>query len=226
MENPTKFRILFLTAIALSLCKSTLAQDNDFGVRKASFGILAGCSSNKLVLPEKYDGDIQQADWSATDGSPTVGVYYDFPINVLNFSVYSNLLVRKTSYATSTSSQNVDTDVLINLTSLDLLVSVRQTFLAGMYQPFVYAGGLFSYNIEDSGKIYETTVESDQVVINLLSHRDLVFDYSIGLGFGAGVQRKLGEKYGISLQARYTTAGHTTQYLKSNQLLFLVGFSF
>jgi hypothetical protein len=192
----------------------------------AEFGIMAGYSINKLGLPSNYSGGIGQLGWSASSNTFVVGVSYNQPFFRQYYSIYTNILFTKTSYATTEANQDSETDILINLVTLEVPVTFRYTVPSLTYKPYFLAGGLFCYNLTNSSRIYETTIDIGEIMINKLKADPLMSDVSIGYVMGAGLRRSIAFNRTISLEARYSTTGFTAEYLNTNQIMILAGFTF
>jgi hypothetical protein len=190
------------------------------------FGLIVGYGQTGLSVPEKYAGDISQPGWTDSNKGFVVGLTADIPINASNFSINTSVLVSKNGYSYNEKNQQVETDILINFTSIDVPVLVRYTVPSMKLRPFVNGGGVFSYHMNNTSNIYQATVNQDVITINEISSHKLVSDEQFGFSIGGGVQKNINYKNTISVELRYSKLYANSDSLNKSQLAVFTVFTF
>jgi hypothetical protein len=191
------------------------------------YGIFAGYRQMKLVQPSSFGYTIIQDLSIPSSGSPLIGIFADFPIQLTEFSVHPELSFSSNNFSANSHTAQSDVDLLVSLHTLQLPLLARYTFPTPTWRLFVNAGPYFSYNIENSSQLYQSNISDNTITIFKATHDKLVADFLIGYSAGIGIQRNLGLRKTMFAEMRYTRAGSTDNTsLIQSAVDLIVGFTF
>lgn len=189
-------------------------------------GVVAGFELTGITTPSRYTGELEgNFDFGNHKGA-VVGVSFDAPIDGGYFSAHGDVLLSKSGYSIHHRNKDVDTDVVINFTSLDLPLQVRYTIPTRKVQPFVNMGGVVSLRMKNTSAVYRATVGPDAIYIDEVSRNTLISNSSLGFATGAGIQFKVNLRNTVSLELRFVKTYNESDFLSVKKLGFLTSFTF
>jgi opacity protein-like surface antigen len=189
------------------------------------FGIVAGYGITSLLTPSNYNGPFEGSEKVDNYKGGLFGFSFDQPIYASHYSVHAELLVSRSSYSYGRLKNDRHTDMVVNLTSLDIPLQARYTFTSSKTRPFINAGGILSYRLQNSSALYNSTVTATETIVNDVID-DLVSDWGGGFAGGAGMQFNVSFRSTFSIELRYSKVYSGTQYLNTQLVGLLAGFTF
>ena len=192
----------------------------------SKIGIAAGIKSTTLDASDLSNPRIEKINFSPSN-SMYLGVYADFPIEMSHLSFNTGLFFTKTGFSENSIDSQSDTDVVINLTSINTPILLRYTIPTTRIRPFFELGGQLIYHFENSSEVYNSTIDDDIIIINTPNLVEpLVADYIIGYMIGGGLQYNIDYRKTLSFELRQSTSYDEDGSSNMKGLDFLIGFTF
>jgi len=186
----------------------------------ANYSFYFGLSKTQLNATNAIENSVNQRIEIFNDKNFNFGFAVDLPINVSFFSLHSELNYSQNNFYGYTPTN----DIFINFQTLNIPLSIRYVYTNHKLQPFINAGGLFSYNFKYTQKVIETIYKDKNIFLNTLILPNALPKTQIGITSSIGIfyQTKTYKRYFIEL--RYNQF-YNTQFNKKDINLNL-GFNF
>lgn len=178
------------------------------------YGILLGLGMNKLEFPYANSNNntnfISNINFKYV-GNFIPGLFIDYPIEMSDFSLHTDLYFTKSGYSYNSNSKYQTGDLfldrntvfLANTTSINLPVLVRYTFPSMHVRPFVNAGLIYTYNIINSINVYTSTIYPTYIESSSIDKTSLISKSQFGFSGGAGIEYKLNNRHAVFIELRY-----------------------
>ncbi len=191
------------------------------------WGLTAGFSFTSLVIPENmYNEQFIHISFDPQRVF-TFGAFCDVPLFMSNYSFHTGVSLTKNSFSANYESASQSISVDLATTSANIPLLVRYTLPHKKWQPFVNAGGLFTYHLKNEGEIYEEGINIIGDWETFDHSTDALFAKSVlGYGLGCGIQHRLNSLKTISLEYRYTQLPGGENKLQKNMHDLRFSFSF
>lgn len=185
----------------------------------AKFGFAMGFNQTRLQAHSAISDEVLSSIEFSRDPSLSLGIFADLPIEATDFSLYTGLFTSKNAYSVNKQDTLTDTDVIVNITSLEVPVMLKYMVPLIKYRPFISLGSFYTYHIRNSSKVYQSALEGNKVMINGESQQILLSDNMLGFAASIGLQYNLDYKRTVSFEIRYTQSyGHSKNLNQSNSL--------
>lgn len=190
------------------------------------FGIITGYRSTSLTIPVSMRVE-QLNDISFTPNSTaSYGVFADLPIGMSYFSFNTGIMFSKSRFSANSRNSQSDTDVLVNLSSLNIPILIRYTLPTLVWRPFFNTGGIYSYQLKNESKIYESYIDQNVITINEVDQESLISANMLGYSIGVGLQRNISYRKIASVEIRFNQFPGSENTLQKRQFDILISFSF
>lgn len=133
----------------------------------------------------------------------SMGLFLESPLPTGNLSVQAELNFLRNSISYNGSFENINMDLLVNLTSLNLPLIVRYTHPSGKIRPFFNTGVFGSYYFKNETHHFETTIGYSQIQINKLDDEMFLNNAQLGYLIGAGLEYRMSYKRSMIFELRY-----------------------
>ena len=202
------------------------------------YGVLAGYESAQLILLNRalypdglidinlYDEEYFKNNY---DGGCSVGLFIDNPILASDYSIHAELLFSKHTYSYKNTFDNKGVGFKASLSSLKVPVLVRYAYPSNKIRPFINAGLVGTYHINNQSLLYKTEItENNQVEKMPDNKRPLMSDILFGYSVGGGLEFKLNYKNALFLEVRYDNQYNTedNMFLRTSAFNLFTGISF
>jgi len=184
------------------------------------YGILFGIGTNKL---ENYSSDIFDYKYQT---AYIPGIFIDYPLDMSNFSLHTDLFYEKNDYNYSYNQPSYDINMMVNTTSINMPVLIRYTYPSMKLRPFVNAGFIFTYNIINNSKLITSTPSNHSDIVGTnIDENPRISKSQIGLAIGCGVEYKLNYKHSLFIEFRSNNifSLHTTEVLNKTEFQLITG---
>jgi len=120
-----------------------------------------------------------------------VGLYIDTPIEMSNLTLNVGLNYQKSSFSTNSQKNNTETDIVVNISSLDIPLLLRYTITKFRWMPFFNLGGNFGRTIRYSDEFYLSERNENIITIQKVEDLKLLNKNMVGFSLGTGFQYRL-----------------------------------
>jgi hypothetical protein len=190
-------------------------------------GIVLGYNSTSLIVPSHISFDYLKNVSFTPDKSFSAGVFCDIPLYIGNLYFHPEVSFLKTSFVYNQRIQDTETDIIVNSATLQVPLMIRYALPLVKLRPFINAGGIYTYDIQNKSALYISELINDVIEITPLNNTDFVSKKYFGFSGGAGCEIDLDYRRSILLEVRYNFVFPSSQNsLRKQQFNFLVGFAF
>jgi len=171
------------------------------------YGLLLGYGLNKLETSTFKLNSTANINFK-NEGGFLPGIFIDYPIEMSNFSLHSDLYFTKNGYSyisnyTDKDLKQKNTAFVANTTSINIPVLVRYTFPTMDVRPFLNAGLIYTYNIKNSTSIYTSTIYPTYIESTEIDETSHISKNELGISFGAGIEYVLNNKHSVFFELRH-----------------------
>lgn len=174
------------------------------------YGFLTGYEFLRLIPSGERDDYLEHFDYKY-DGAFLIGLFFDNPILVSDFSLHAELLLSKHGYSYNKLVDNRDLDFVANFTSLNIPLLLRYAYPSNKIRPFINTGIKGTYFVKNKTLLYETTIGETTIEINDAEINAMKSDFQLGYVIGGGMEFKLNYKNSVFFELRlcnqYNQAG-------------------
>lgn len=167
------------------------------------FGVVSGFSFSNLALSlstvNTYKNQI--AEMNTSDFM--MGVFISQPLFYSNFSALMGVNYLQMSSSFYGITENNGSDLLLNLSSLQLPLMLRYHMPVNKFRPYVSAGCMFAFDIRNESVFYATNFSQDAIFIYEPDFFSIEKTRSFGLIGGLGAEYRLSRKTAVSIEMRY-----------------------
>jgi hypothetical protein len=181
--------------------------------------------SNLQISPDFPDASLDDISFDPS-ASFLVGIYADLPIRRSYFSVNTGLYFSQNGFSANSRKDQVDVDVVVNVSTLQVPLLLRYTLPAPKWRPFLNIGGTFAYHVENASAIYESSITDEVILIDQPIRNDLVPDQLLMYSAGIGLQYSLDYRKTLSAEVRYSQSPAGRDTFGQTRLDLFIGFSF
>jgi hypothetical protein len=167
-----------------------------------SYGILIGYEFLKLVPSNNHNEYLTNFNFKY-DGGFTFGVFIDNPILASDFSLHAELNFSKHGYSYNHTLESEDMDLIINTSSLRVPLLIRYTLPRNNFRPYIDAGAVFSYYINNENKLYQASISDSMIEISSQIEGSIISTSEFGYLFGCGLEFDLDYKKSIFYEIRF-----------------------
>ncbi|UZR99159.1 outer membrane beta-barrel protein [Chondrinema litorale] len=194
-------------------------------------GVYGGVSNAQLNKSSGFSNAFLKDATYSNSTALTLGLFYDLPISLSNFSLNVGTNISKFGFRAFKSTRNssqypVDIESIINITTVDVPILLRYSFSSKKFSPYLNIGYDFAYNMQYEGVIYQSIFDDDIITINRASDEKLLSKTMMGYLIGAGFNYKVNAKNTIFGEVRMSNLFGQNDTLNKSQLSILLGFSF
>lgn len=190
------------------------------------FGIISGYSRTSLKVPSAMFNEKLNGIYFTPSSSVSFGVFADLPIEMSDFSFNVGVDFSKSGFSVNSRNPQADVDVVVNITSLNMPVLLRYTIPTLVWRPFINAGSIYSYHLNNESKIYESSIDQNVITIHEVLQESLISKSMLGYSFGLGLQRNLNYRKIASAELRHNQLYGSKNTLNKRMLEILINFSF
>ena len=162
------------------------------------------------------------------DAGYSFGLFIDHPILVSDFSLHLEAYYSQHRFQLYQHSNGNDYDFAGNLSSIKVPLMIRYTYPTNKIRPFLNAGGIFSFAIENRYSIYEATIGEGVIEIDRINESPQFDTSQMGYTLGAGIEYKLNYRQSLFFELRtnklYGFSG--PKALNSSEIYFTTGINF
>lgn len=170
---------------------------------KIRVGVLAGVNLSTLTASHSMEVQVAQEAVFPYQANPMFGAFVDLPLPARNLSLHLEAYYTSGNYWFEKITENYDTDVVVNLTSLSLPVLVRYTLPKKTIRPFFDVGVSLSRYLKNENGIQQTALQNGDTLSTYIINEEPIFDNTqISAVFGGGVILEL-PKVNLFAQARF-----------------------
>jgi hypothetical protein len=171
------------------------------------YGLLLGYGLNKLETSTFKLNSTANINFK-NEGDFLPGIFIDYPIEMSNFSLHSDLYFTKNGYSyisnyTDKDLKQKNTAFVANTTSINIPVLVRYTFPTMDVRPFLNAGLIYTYNIKNSTSIYTSTIYPTYIETTEIDKTSHISKNELGISFGVGIEYVLNNKHSVFFELRH-----------------------
>lgn len=155
-----------------------------------------------------------------------LGLYIETPIEMSNFTLKGGLNYQKSSLSGNKQKDRNETDIVVNLSTLDVPIMLKYTIPKFKWMPFFNLGGNFMHNIQNSNEIYLSERDENTITIEKMEDLKVINRSMVGFSLGSGVQYQLNYRSYISSEIRYSRFFSSERTVGINQIQLIASFSF
>ena len=163
------------------------------------------------------------------DGGFFIGLFYDTPILVSNYSFHAEVCYSQHKFSLNKSFNDVDIDFIADISTFKFPILVRYTYPSvKKLSPFMNVGGLLGYHVKNTSTLYEARRIGNVIEINNVNHKPLLHKKQIGIVIGSGLEYKLDYKKSLFFELRFNKflEEKAPAYLSGSEFVFLTSISF
>ena len=146
--------------------------------------------------------DLKSFDFNY-EGSSTIGLFFDSPILISDFSIHGELNYSKLGYSYNTKLDDRDLDFVANLSSLNVPFLLRYSLPTNKIRPFVNLGGIVTFNVRNESLLNHISISGNIIEINKATDNSLIDDVQIGYSVGGGLEYIINSKRSLFFELRY-----------------------
>ena len=163
--------------------------------------------------------------------SQSLGLFADIPIKSGNFSFNPSFNYQAASFAGSSRINFLDTDVLVQLTSIITELQFRYTMPSFTWQPYLNGGMSYGYNHTNNTLIYVSKVSTTSPIgstieINEAYTESLISEHLIGYSLGIGISRNIDFRRVMSLELKHGNLLSQNNLLSRKNIDLVLSISF
>ena len=171
------------------------------------YGILLGYGINKLELSTPQLNSLSNINFNY-QGNFLPGLFIDFPILMSDFSIHTDIYFTKNGYSynanyTEKDMLNKNAVFVANTTSINIPVLIRYTLPTLHARPFLNAGIIYTFNINNSTGLYTSTIYPTYIESSEMNTTPLISKNQIGFSAGGGFEFKLKNTHSVFIELRY-----------------------
>jgi len=195
------------------------------------FGISAGYGLTDMRVNSKFGLALRSTPISfgteeirvtplLADGAPMFGFFTEVPLSLIDFSLTTGIYFSKNEYEFATDPSRVGrVDIIsMKISSFDIPIMLRYTFLKRGIRPYTNFGPVFSFHTTNSNGVFNSNNEN---TVNFSFVRKRYF----GLTAGAGVVKNIDHRKTFSLELRTSTFFGDDRSLGKNKADLILGFT-
>jgi hypothetical protein len=192
------------------------------------FGLLVGFNITHLYSSSNTSDEYLKDAAFNIDKSFSLGAFCDLPLYLGNLYFHPEIHYFKNAFLYNFKNENIETDVVINNSSIYLPILLRYTFPNIKLQPFASLGAIYSRAIKNENAIYRSQKYNGVVEINKINSSKFLSGNHIGPSFGLGSQFDINYRQSVSIELRYNKlySLNSTLPLKKDVLNVIIGFNF
>jgi len=162
------------------------------------------------------------------DGGFTWGLFTDLPIVNSNFSLHTELFYSKYAYSDSKLVDDVDMDLVINVSSVKMPIMIRYEKTGRKLCPFLNAGAILARNIQIDDRLYEATKTDHVIQINENQDFSSIPVNQYGYTAGTGLEYRLNTRNSLFFELRYSKLMQfsNTDYLNTSEFNLMTCINF
>lgn len=166
------------------------------------YGLYIGYEFSRL-MPSDELNDVYSSFSYDYDGGFTVGLFLENPILVSDFSLHAEVYFAKHGFSYNRSSPSEDQDLVMNVSSVRMPVSIRYAVPVNRIRPYFDAGVTYSYNIKNESILYTASISDDVIVISSQKEGSAISKNDLGYAVGFGLECDLGYKKSVFIEMLY-----------------------
>lgn len=193
-------------------------------------GITSGLSLTKFSpkVPDVFVGTPNYI-FGAPDYnySPDIflGLVLDVPIAMSNYSLNTQILIKRSKSFVAFSKSSVDYDLSTSNTWLNIPLLLRYTYYPVKVKPFFEMGFIYARSLENNIELFKYSYDRGDVYIDF-DDTPAISDNQVGLSVGGGAVLKYDSKYSLFGEIRYGALYSKKQRsgkLNVNEIFLTVG---
>lgn len=202
-----------LTSLFRNYNECTPAQ---FSVRK--YGLMAGFGNFITFIPKNDKTQLKDVFNFYHKPQSSVSFFVDNPVygDVLSLFIAISLSQRADSYIARF--RDTDLDLVMNSLNLQIPVLLRYRITTAKFNPFLSAGAILGYDLQNETYIYQAHFNQDVITIEKTPYVIPDINFFAGFSAGAGIEYKHNIRNVISFELRYSFLQPLGES-KSNNLL-------
>ncbi|MEM7375060.1 MAG: porin family protein [Bacteroidota bacterium] len=197
---------------------------------KPHYGTFVGWNLSTLVAGHAVSMQILQEAEFSYDGTFTVGGFVDLPIPARNLFLHVEAYYSYSDFWYEKITENYDTDVVVNLSSISLPLMLRYTSPNKKIRPFFDVGLTFARFLKNNSGIQQSALQNGDTLSTYIINEEPIFDnFQISAGIGGGVLVQLNNKLAVFAEARFHNFSiwvPTKQRLFRREIMFQGGLRF
>lgn len=177
------------------------------------YGIVSGFNSSSISLisdREILNQSLRDSDFTQ-DRSFSIGVFVDYPLFESDYSIYSGINYYENSYYSRSGTGNDLSEIIVNLSSVEIPVMVRYAYPSTTFRPFFNIGLSYLANLKNESTVYESTLNGSTVEFNIFETNQIVSNHQIGVIAGIGTFYHLRYDRVIFIELRYKAHYYLTK---------------
>ncbi len=155
-----------------------------------------------------------------------LGVYIETPIEMSNLTLKVGLNYQNSSLSGNKQKDSIETDIVVNLSSVDVPIMLRYTIPKFRWMPFFNLGGNFMHNIKTSNDFFVSERKENTIIIKKIEDLKVINRSMVGFFLGTGVQYQLNYRCYISSEIQYSRFFSAEHSVGIDQIQLIVSFSF
>lgn len=194
----------------------------------SKFGMYLGFQRSYLSISSKNstDSDALSGAKFNTDQSLLVGIFVDLPVLKSNITFHPEIYYTKNAFSSHHFQNNFDTDIVINLSTLNVPVLFRYTFPFRQFRPFINSGIVYSYHLRNEKVIYKSQMINNVVEIQQESPESLMLLNQLKISVGMGFQYMINYRKSVFCEFRYNSHSSFESKLNLDNINLNVGVIF
>ncbi len=192
------------------------------------YGAMLGLELTRLIPTSVEENAYLKLFDFKYDAGYSFGLFIDHPILVSDFSLHLEAYYSQHRFQLYQHSNGNDYDFAGNLSSIKVPLMIRYTYPTNKIRPFLNAGGIFSFAIENRYSIYEATIGEGVIEIDRINESPQFDTSQMGYTLGAGIEYKLNYRQSLFFELRtnklYGFSG--PKALNSSEIYFTTGINF
>lgn len=185
------------------------------------YGFLVGYEFLKLNPSTEQNDHLEYFNYTH-DGSLSLGIFLDSPIQASDLSLHAELSFSDHGYSYNHASTTEDLNLLVNISSLRVPVLLRYTLPNNNLRPYFNVGTQFSFNNKKESGLYKTTFSENMIEINNLLDETIISTYDMGYLTGCGVECDLDYKRSVFLEIRYGNQFSISDNIRNSNSMVLI----
>jgi len=200
----------------------------DRSFKYSRYGLTIGYGFAGLIKPSSVKNALINNFDLKYDGGITWGLFGDFPILNSSFSLNTELFFSKYGYSSSKIIDDVDMDLVINVSSIKMPIMIRYKLTGRKLSPFLNAGAIFVRNVQLDERLYEATITDNVIRINDNPDYSFIPVNQLGYTAGTGLEYRLNSRNSLFFELRYSKLLQysNTDYLNTSEFNLMTSINF